>query len=77
MILCKRYVQQCKRMHAGDVTAAIDQVQNAYFDQFEASGFEGQIGAHDAVLKTKIEGQFTKFIGAMKVQIIMQHWSNS
>lgn len=44
--------------------AAVSDVQDAYFDLFEASGMEGRIGARDAGFKTELEGHFSR-IAAM------------
>ena len=50
---------------AGDVAKAVGQVQDTYFDVFEASGMENAIGARDVNFKTELEGHFTKLVGLM------------
>ncbi|EHM54607.1 FTR1 family iron permease [Cardiobacterium valvarum] len=50
---------------AGDTKKAVSQVQDAYFDIFEASGMENAIGARDTAFKTELEGHFTKLVGLM------------
>jgi len=50
----------------GDKLEAIELVQDAYFDIFEASGMEAKIGARDAAFKSKLEGHFNKIISQMK-----------
>ena len=50
---------------AGNVKKAVGQVQDAYFDIFEASGMENAIGARDTAFKTELEGHFTKLVGLM------------
>ena len=52
----------------GDVEAAVAQVQDSYFDLFEATGLERQVGALDAQQKTQIEGYFTKIVSLMVAQ---------
>ena len=49
----------------GDVAKAVSQVQDSYFDIFEASGMENAVGARDANFKTELEGHFTKIVGLM------------
>lgn len=41
-------------------------VQDAYFDQFEASGMENKVGSRDAAFKTTLEGHFTRLVSLMK-----------
>ena len=50
---------------AGDTAKAVNQVQDTYFDVFEASGMENAIGARDVNFKTELEGHFTKIVGLM------------
>ncbi|MDQ0326465.1 high-affinity iron transporter [Rhodopseudomonas julia] len=50
----------------GDIRKAIGEVQDTYFDVFEGSGMEAAIGARDTAFKTKLEGHFTKLVGAMR-----------
>ena len=50
---------------AGDTGKAVGQVQDTYFDIFEASGMENAVGARDANFKTELEGHFTKIVGLM------------
>jgi high-affinity iron transporter len=52
----------------GDVEAAVTQVQDSYFDLFEATGLERQVGALDVQQKTQIEGYFTKIVSLMLAQ---------
>ncbi len=56
----------------GQVTQAIAQIQDIYFDQFEASGFESKIGALDINLKLQIEGRFTRLVSLMKSQATLE-----
>lgn len=50
----------------GDTKNAVNLVQDAYFDVFEASGMEGKIGARDANFKAALEGHFNMIVGQMK-----------
>jgi len=49
----------------GQVEQAIADIQNAYFDHFEASGMENSIGARDSAFKSKLEGYFTRLVSQM------------
>ncbi|MTI15399.1 FTR1 family iron permease [Sansalvadorimonas verongulae] len=51
---------------SGDTDNAIAMVQDSYFDYFEASGMENAVGAHNADLKTTIEGHFTRLVSQMR-----------
>ncbi|MBR8461611.1 FTR1 family protein [Campylobacter sp. faydin G-105] len=51
---------------SGDATKAMGDVQDIYFDEFEASGMENKVGAIDVNLKTAIEGTFSAIVAAMK-----------
>jgi len=51
---------------SGDKKSALNLVQDAYFDVFEASGMEAKIGARDADFKAKLEGHFSMIVGLMK-----------
>ncbi|PIE43406.1 MAG: iron permease [Gammaproteobacteria bacterium] len=53
------------RYKAGDADAAIDSVQDTYFDVFEATGYEGAIGARDSDFKAKLESYFTRIVSLM------------
>ena len=57
--------QATQTYQAGDTAKAVGQVQDAYFDIFEASGMENAVGARDANFKTELEGHFTKIVGLM------------
>ena len=50
----------------GAVDRAVGRVQDTYFDVFEASGMEAQIGARDAAFKTRLEGHFNRVMGRMQ-----------
>ncbi|POP42652.1 iron permease [Superficieibacter electus] len=50
----------------GSAADAILDVQDTYFDRFEASGMENKIGSRDAAFKTRLEGYFTRMVGLMK-----------
>lgn len=50
----------------GNVQAAMAAVQDAYFDQFEATGMENAVGAHDSAFKATLEGYFTRIVSLMK-----------
>lgn len=50
----------------GEALDAVDMMQDAYFDIFEASGMEGKIGARDANFKAKLEGHFNMIVSQMK-----------
>jgi high-affinity iron transporter len=60
----------------GDVTEAMMAVQDAYFDRFEATGMENAVGARDTVLKSELEGYFTKIVGMMKAGADMADIAN-
>lgn len=46
----------------GNRTAAVDLLQSTYFDVFEASSMEAQVGAHDPAFKTQLEAHFSKLM---------------
>ncbi|PIE06577.1 MAG: iron permease, partial [Rhodobacterales bacterium] len=50
----------------GDSKAAVSDIQNTYFDVFEASGMEGAIGLRDAGLKADIESHFSHLTALFK-----------
>jgi len=50
----------------GETDRAVGRVQDTYFDVFEASGMEAQIGARDAAFKTRLEGHFNRVMGRMQ-----------
>lgn len=47
-------------------TKAMGDIQDIYFDEFEASGMENKVGALDVNLKTSIEGSFGHIVALMK-----------
>ncbi|PIE46084.1 MAG: iron permease [Gammaproteobacteria bacterium] len=49
----------------GDGGAAVDDVQNTYFDVFEATGYEAAIGARDSAFKAQLESYFTRIVSLM------------
>ena len=51
---------------AQDVTKAMGDAQDIYFDEFEGSGMENKIGAIDVALKTEIERNFGEIVALMK-----------
>lgn len=58
-----------QRYSEGTVDLAIMEIQDAYFDLFEASGMENAIGARDASFKADLEGYFTRMVSMMKAGI--------
>jgi high-affinity iron transporter len=50
----------------GEAATARSQVQDTYFDVFEASGMEARIGAMDPAFKAKLESHFTAMASQMK-----------
>ncbi|EHR8837282.1 FTR1 family iron permease [Shigella flexneri] len=58
--------QAITRYQNGNAQEAILDVQDTYFDHFEASGMENKIGSRDASFKTSLEAYFTKMISLMK-----------
>lgn len=55
------------RLYAeGKRQEAMMALQNSYFDLFESSGMEAEIGARDDELKTTLEGHFTRLVGLVK-----------
>ncbi|PID64307.1 MAG: hypothetical protein CR962_01690, partial [Gammaproteobacteria bacterium] len=50
---------------SGDSGAAVDNVQNTYFDVFEATGYEAAIGARDSAFKAQLESYFTRIVSLM------------
>ncbi len=50
----------------GQVMPAMLAIQNAYFDQFEASGMESKTGSRDADFKSVLEGRFTRLVSLIK-----------
>lgn len=63
--LLNALAQATQTYQAGDTGKAVGQVQDTYFDIFEASGMENAVGARDANFKTELEGHFTKIVGLM------------
>jgi len=51
---------------AKDITKAMGDAQDIYFDEFEGSGMENKIGAIDVALKTEIERNFGEIVALMK-----------
>ncbi|WP_058910071.1 FTR1 family iron permease [Entomohabitans teleogrylli] len=49
----------------GGQDAMLD-VQDIYFDHFEASGMENKIGSRDSAFKTTLEAHFTRMVSLMK-----------
>ncbi len=62
----QKFQEAFKLADNGEQKKAISLIQDTYFDVFEGSGMEGAIGAKNANLKTKLEGYFSKTIGAIK-----------
>jgi high-affinity iron transporter len=58
--------QAIARYQGGDAASAILDVQDIYFDQFEASGMENKIGSRDSAFKTTLEAYFTRLVSLMK-----------
>jgi high-affinity iron transporter len=50
----------------GETKNAVNLLQDAYFDVFEASGMEAKIGARNANFKARLEGHFSLLVGQMK-----------
>lgn len=50
----------------GEAAAARAQVQDSYFDVFEASGMEARVGAMDPAFKARLERHFTTMVSQMK-----------
>lgn len=54
------------RYQRGEAQNAILDVQDSYFDRFEASGMENKIGSRDSAFKTALEAYFTRLVSLMK-----------
>ncbi|SBL35658.1 FTR1 family protein [Klebsiella oxytoca] len=54
------------RYQNGEGQEAILDVQDTYFDRFEATGMENKIGSRDAAFKTSLEAHFTRMVSLMK-----------
>ncbi|HHG8774884.1 TPA: FTR1 family protein [Raoultella planticola] len=54
------------RYQRGEAQDAILDIQDAYFDRFEATGMENKIGSRDATFKTRLEAHFTRMVSLMK-----------
>lgn len=54
------------RYQGGDAKNAILDIQDTYFDRFEASGMENKIGSRDSAFKTTLEAYFTRLVSLMK-----------
>ena len=50
----------------GEVEKAVSAIQDLYFDVFEASGMENQLGARDSAFKTTVEGHFSRMAARMQ-----------
>ena len=61
-----KIAEAIKTYAAKDVSKAMSDAQDVYFDEFEASGMENKVGAIDVGLKTKIEGNFGEVVALMK-----------
>ena len=57
---------------AKDVSKAMSDAQDVYFDEFEASGMENKVGAIDVGLKTRIEGNFGEVVALMKAGVSVE-----
>lgn len=53
------------KYQSGDIDVGITDVQDTYFDVFEASGYENTLGAHDSTFKAKLESYFTRIVSLM------------
>lgn len=54
------------RYKGGNAQDAILDVQDTYFDRFEATGMENKIGSRDSAFKTTLENHFTRLVSLMK-----------
>ena len=54
------------RYQRGEASDALLDIQDTYFDRFEASGMENKIGSRDAAFKTRLEAHFTRLVSLMK-----------
>ena len=54
------------RYKDGNGQDAILDVQDTYFDRFEATGMENKIGSRDSAFKTTLENHFTRMVSLMK-----------
>lgn len=54
------------RYKGSDAEGAIIDVQDTYFDRFEATGMENKIGSRDSAFKTTLENHFTRLVSLMK-----------
>ncbi|TCW09875.1 high-affinity iron transporter [Raoultella sp. BIGb0138] len=54
------------RYQRGEAGEAILDIQDTYFDRFEATGMENKIGSRDATFKTRLEAHFTRMVSLMK-----------
>ena len=54
------------RYKSGNAQDAILDVQDTYFDRFEATGMENKIGSRDSAFKTTLENHFTRLVSLMK-----------
>ena len=55
-----------ERYKSGSAQDAILDVQDTYFDRFEATGMESKIGSRDSAFKTTLENHFTRLVSLMK-----------
>ncbi|MGS3450583.1 FTR1 family protein [Klebsiella electrica] len=54
------------RYQRGEARQAILDIQDTYFDRFEATGMENKTGSRDAAFKTRLEAHFTRMVSLMK-----------
>ena len=67
-----KIAEAIKTYAAKDVSKAMSDAQDVYFDEFEASGMENKVGAIDVGLKTKIEGNFGEVVALMKAGVSVE-----
>ena len=67
-----KIAEAIKTYAAKDVSKAMSDVQDVYFDEFEASGMENKVGAIDVGLKTRIEGNFGEVVALMKAGVSVE-----
>ncbi len=64
--LCAQVEASIHSYGKGNVENATAQLQDAYFDSFEASGMAAKVGQQDAALRERIEGCFSKLVEQMQ-----------
>ena len=67
-----KIAEAIKTYAAKDVSKAMSDAQDVYFDEFEASGMENKVGAIDVGLKTRIEGNFGEVVALMKAGVSVE-----